>query len=240
MATANVISMPLEEKVNMILSTVVKTEIDISAIKTNLEMIKNENIQLKQKISEMENKMHYLESLCNQNTMVFYNVPETTVENNIQCEEKIIYAINSNMNVAVEKKDIERTYRLGKKNNRNRPILVKFVNYKTKSEVSKNRSKLRGSGLAITDYFTSKVLEERKELMVYFNMEKEKNKNVYLKYNKLCIDDVEYTLDDLKNNKKGKQLKKIKEKQTSAGNIEEDNIPSGSQYTLRNKNKSQK
>ena len=53
--------------------------------------------------------------------------------------------------------DIDRSHRIGKPNNRgHRPIIVKFTNYSIKSNLLKQRRKLKSTGISIQEDLTSR------------------------------------------------------------------------------------
>ena len=78
-------------------------------------------------------------------------------------------------------------YRLGKMNKEDkpRPILIFLVSAWKKSEIMKNKKKLKG--LYVNDDYSKETMEKRKELQPRLEEERKKGNIAYLKHDKLII-----------------------------------------------------
>ena len=66
------------------------------------------------------------------------------------------------MNLEVYQTDLDRSHRLGKpraSGGKPRPIIVKFSRYNLRNSVFKNKKKLKGKGVAITESLTKKRMD---------------------------------------------------------------------------------
>ena len=60
------------------------------------------------------------------------------------------------MNEEIVVTDIDRSHRLGKKkvNGKARPIIIKFTRYNVRNRIYRNKKKLKGKGISITESLT--------------------------------------------------------------------------------------
>ena len=107
--------------------------------------LKAENEKLTKQ--DLEEKVSYLEGQSKRNNLLFHGVPEQKDEKWEECEVAVrkILEEKLGMEEASSESDIatERAHRVGKfTKDKIRPIVVKFANYKHRSLVFKNKSKL--------------------------------------------------------------------------------------------------
>ena len=96
--------------------------------------------------------------------------------------------------------DVAEITRIGKfQPERKRPILVKLQTWNKKIEVYQKAKNLKGSEIWINDDYTKKVQEDIKALMPYLKREKLRGHRVFLRYDKLVINDEAYELEQLVN-----------------------------------------
>ena len=74
------------------------------------------------------------------------------------------------MDETIKSEDIDRSHRLDKpkplKNDKPCPIIVKFVRYNTRNRIYRNKEKLKGTGISVTESLTAKrinMLEKARE-----------------------------------------------------------------------------
>ena len=69
------------------------------------------------------------------------------------------------MGETIEKNEIDRSHRLGapKNNGKSRPIIIKFTRCNTRCGVFKNKKKLKGKSISVTEKSTKKRMEARKK-----------------------------------------------------------------------------
>ena len=69
--------------------------------------------------------------------------------------------VNDKLGVKINLSDLDRSHRLMQKikSTKPRPIIVKFTSYNVKAEVYRQKRKLKGSGIVITESLTKTRLE---------------------------------------------------------------------------------
>ncbi|KAK9744415.1 hypothetical protein QE152_g7762 [Popillia japonica] len=173
----------------MILKIVAKTNTDLSQLQGTVNQLKNENISTQKQIADLENKIEYLENQTRRNNIVIYGVPEDDRETWEATEIKATDIIKNYIKVDISGADVERAHRIGKKvDNEERPIIVRFVNYKYKERILKCAKNLAGTRFAVTENFSARILQQRKLLKPYLMEAKKAGKRAHLKYNKLIIE----------------------------------------------------
>lgn len=153
-----------------------------------LKPILEENGKLKIKVENLEKKVEYLEREKKRNNIIIHGLKE---------EEKSVLELFLNlkkcffdgMHITLEEFEINKIHRIGKLNNgeKPRPILVSFVSEWKKTEVMRNKKKLKE--LYIMEDFSKETLEKRKALQPKLMEERKKGNFAYIKYDKLIIKD---------------------------------------------------
>lgn len=82
--------------------------------------------------------------------LIFKDIPE---DENSDLEETIINIAEENLNVDINKRELESALRIGKTktNTHIRPILVAFSSMKTRNILLQNRTQLKGSNIFIEE-----------------------------------------------------------------------------------------
>ena len=175
----------LEQKVDLILKTVIRTSTEIAELK-------NENNYLKEKIIKMEKNMDYLESQLMQNEIFFYGITNDDIE------LEVLNVINNIIILPfkVTMDHIQNVKEIGK--GEKRDILVKFVSLKTRNAILKNAKNLRNTKYAVAPRFTRKVMEERQLLKPYLLSAKNLGHEAKLINNTICINKKIYNLEQCK------------------------------------------
>ena len=90
----------------------------------------------------------------------------------------------------IKPEDIDRSRRLGKpkssKNAKPRPIIVKFVRYSTRNGIYRNKKKLKGTGISVTESLTARrinMLEKAREEHTFNNVWSQDGKIMFLDRN---------------------------------------------------------
>lgn len=152
---------------------------------------------LKKNQENQEKRIDQLKREIRTRNLVLFGVTET--ENSyFDLEKLIIKIINQKLNVECTLNEIEHARRLGRKNERPRPIVIGFTTLGKKIKILKNKSKLEGTQMYIKNDYPTKILKEREALQEELKEKKASGKNAVLIYNKLVI---------LPNNKKSSPRK---------------------------------
>lgn len=145
---------------------------------------KYENLK---KITEnQEKRIYFMEKEARKRNIIFFGVEETekSYEN---LENNIINWISSYLNIQLTYSDIQEIRRVGKKEERPRPIIVTFTTLGVKIKIWKQRKTLKDTLFYMKEDYPKYVLEKRKSLQEQLQIEREKGNTAILKYDKLII-----------------------------------------------------
>lgn len=178
----------LQEKLNQQTVTITKsvTENVLEALDEKIKHIVSENKALKSKVTELEQKINFMEKDKRKNNLIFFGTEEAGKS---ECElVDYVKEIISDMEIHIESSEINTVYRIGRwtSNSINRPIVVSFTTTWKKHLIMKNKASLP-SGIYIKEDFPKEVLEKRKQLQLQVVEEKKKGNLAFLKYDKLII-----------------------------------------------------
>lgn len=120
--------------------------------------------QLRTKCWGYENEIDGLEQYGRRNCLLFHGIPEEDGENT---DETFINQVSEHLGVVLQPTDLDRSHRLGKpkEDGKARPIIAKFARHNTKSAVFREKKKLKGKNLLVTESLTRRrvtVLAESK------------------------------------------------------------------------------
>lgn len=151
----------LKDSVREAIVSELKTTID-----RNTEVIKQLELSLQErdtKIMKLEQllceKTDSLEQYQRRQCLRIFGIPEMDAEDT----DKIAIDVASKIGIKLETCDIDRSHRVGRKADRPRPVIVKFVSYRKRREVFQNKKQLKGSGVTIREDLTQmryKLLKE--------------------------------------------------------------------------------
>ncbi|KAK9674887.1 hypothetical protein QE152_g40787 [Popillia japonica] len=179
----------------MVLKTVeavLKSEELLNSISTIIaekleQKIENITKAYEQKVSQLEEKLNIayktidsLEQYSRRNSLRIYGLPMTTNENS---DEAVIQFCKEKLQVEVKKEMIDCSHRLGKEENRSKPLLVKFVNKNIKQEIYRKKSRLKGSKIVIREDLTHKNIQLMKNVRDKFTTAWTNNCNIFTKVN---------------------------------------------------------
>ena len=124
--------------------------------------LQNDNARLKEVIVSLEEKIDDIEQRNRNQCLLIHGVPE---EGDASTDDLTLGVINGHLelqDISIEK--IQRTHRVGPKREQRstrsntlkpRPIIVRFLNYRDRQRVYKNKRKLKGKGITISENLTS-------------------------------------------------------------------------------------
>lgn len=182
--------MPLTREQVMEIKSLLKTSvaeiIDDRDFKDKLvaslsEIIKKKLAEQKQeydkKIRKLEDKIDSMEQYSRRKNIRIYGVAENPKINVSEEVGKTLKTLN------LEQKQVAECYRIGKvKNDKPRPIFVKFCNYEDKHQVILSRKKLKGTKIHIKEDLTKTRFEIMKEASIKYGY-----KNVWSTNGKVFI-----------------------------------------------------
>ena len=127
-----------------------------------------ENKRLRDIIEKLELQLDDNEQRSRNGCLVIHGVPENDSEDT---DDLVLDVINNSLELGnIDLNDIQRSHRLGPKknsrntrssstNNRPRPIILRFTSYRERDKVFRNKSKLKGSKVLITENLTRRRYE---------------------------------------------------------------------------------
>lgn len=176
----------LDEKLNqqtkIITTTVTKNVME--AIDERLKTITEENIKLKAKISTLEQKLNIIELEKRKYNLVFFGIEESG-----KPEAEMVDYIKDiiiETGTHIDSQEIKNIYRIGKNNNKSRPVVVTIASLWKKHIILKNKANLP-PGMNVKEDYTKEVLEKRKQLQPQLEEERKKGNIAFLKYDKLIV-----------------------------------------------------
>ena len=154
--------------------------------------------QTRSKITELENAndrlnddLVYLQSQSMRSNLVFTNVPESTIEGQVETEEIIRHHLVDKMKITkeqVEKISFEKVHRMGaKQNGRIRNIVAKFTLFKEREYVRKQWKTLEGSNYNVYEQFPKEVVEKRRRLQTKVREHGSKGYTAWITYDTMYV-----------------------------------------------------
>lgn len=135
-------------------------------------------ILLETKLGKAYEDIDALEQYSRRNNIRIYGVPETTGED---IDTVITSVCKEKLGVDVTAGSIDCCHRLGKKENGNRPILVKFCSRNIKQAVYNTKSKLKGTKMVIREDLTKRRLSLLKDVQKKCDAAWTNNCNIFTK-----------------------------------------------------------
>lgn len=138
-------------------------EIDkrISECDIKISEVTQQNMKLSQ---ELDKQQQY----SRRNNLRIFGLPVVPSEDT---EEVVLNLFKSNMQLNLEKNMLDRVHRLGKVRDNKQQIIVKFISYRYRSLVLKNRKNLKGSGIYIAEDLTTNRIKLYKEAQTKYGKE---------------------------------------------------------------------
>lgn len=175
----------LSEKVDNLMSEV-KSQQDI------IKVLETANSKMTEKVDQIEQQIKA-------NNLIFLNVRENKNESHKTTLQKVLQVVNRMMKIRLNANDISLALRVESENfNKTRPIVVKFNKFSDKMKVLAGKAKLKKSTVDITSDYSELVNLRRKELLPFLLEKRRQGHNAFLLYDKLLVDGVKLTLEELK------------------------------------------
>ncbi|XP_076447171.1 uncharacterized protein LOC143284346 [Babylonia areolata] len=165
-------------------------------MQTEIDEVRKENKELKEKVSSLEEKLDDQESRGRRKNLIFYGIPTppNRAETYADCEEAVKDVLRNKMGIQ-EEIPMERAHRLKGGRGGTRPIIVLFEKYKHKEKVLSECKKLKGTDVFVSEDFTLKVREKRRQLLPFLREAKSANKRAFLRFDSLVVEGKHYVYD---------------------------------------------
>ncbi|CAH1155681.1 unnamed protein product [Phaedon cochleariae] len=169
-------------------------QIGVSIVKEEVQILQEENKQLKSKLEKVEKRQKH-------NNLVFYGIKEEASENQHSLLETIVEITEQKLEIELKKSDFNDIFRLGKKSGsqsgHNRPILVSLISHIKRQEILRSGKKFKSTGIFVADDLSDSERKERKILIEGLKEARNNNKKASIKGNKLIIEGKEYTASNI-------------------------------------------
>lgn len=151
----------------------------LTPLSREIEVLKLENKELKGQLLEINKKSRM-------NNLILFGLQETE-KSSAGLMELTINKFKSDLNITLDNRDINKIYRLGKKDTsgKNRPTLITFVNSWKKDIVFQSRKQLQN--VYVTEDYPKDILTKRKLLQQQLVEERKKGNFAIIKYDKLIV-----------------------------------------------------
>lgn len=139
----------------------------------------------------LQKKCLYLERKLRKNNIIIFGLDpqkETLIADTIN-------TLNRLLNLNISKSDINNIYIVG--TSEKPPVIVEFLSFLTKTDIFKNITKLRGTGVSITNDLSVEDRNEQKVLYSHLKLAREQKLQARISGNKLIIDNNPYTVEQL-------------------------------------------
>lgn len=155
-------------------------------INEKFQNLESKNEQLEKKIVDQERRIDAVEKEIRKKNLVFFGIQENE-KSYWELEKTMLTVINEKMNVGCLTQEISSVWRIGKKGERTRPIIVSFNSLGKKIEVIKKKKLLQQFDIYVSEDFPIKIIQKRRELRVELKQLLDQGKEAYLKYDKIII-----------------------------------------------------
>ncbi|CAH0551830.1 unnamed protein product [Brassicogethes aeneus] len=174
----------------------------LNEIKNSLNQLKNEVSTLEKENQVLKDKFKKVEHQFKKNNIIVFGCPkDNTLEKNLLLLQK---ALGININQS----DINNIYEIGEeKSEISKPLKIKLISFLKKKEILKNAYKLKelketkNINIFISDDLSKEDQDIQKELRKYLNTAKKNKLKTKIVKNTLIVEDVSYTLENLKKNR---------------------------------------
>ncbi|KAI5633374.1 hypothetical protein NE865_13879 [Phthorimaea operculella] len=157
----------------------------MAAFNEKMKIITEENENLKIRVSELENKLNYLDKEKRRNNIILFGMEEK--ENSEAELVDVVKEIITDMEIHLDSSEISKVSRIGKRSdNKLRPVVATITTTWKKNMIIRNKTKLT-TGVYIKEDYSKETLEKRKVLQKQVEDERRKGNKAFIKYDKLIV-----------------------------------------------------
>jgi len=155
------------------------------------QALEEENVDLRNTIKSMDERLDYMENQSRRNNLIFHGVaPAKKGETWTDCEKIVTDVIEQKLDLT-DSVNIQRAHRIM----RGKAIIVKLSEDKDKYAILKRSKALKGTKMYITEDFSLAVRQKRKGLIPHMVKARDNELKAVLRFDKLYIEDNIYTYD---------------------------------------------
>lgn len=187
-------------KIEMQNQTSELTNTILDKMEEKLKPVLEANQIMKMKVEKLEKKVELLERDKKSNNIIVHGLAEKE-QSTLDLIECIAKCFLDELGIPIKNYEINKIYRIGKGNNKEkpRPILLSLVSGWKKTEIMRNKKKLKYS--YITEDYSKETLEIRKSLQPKLMEERKKGNLAYIKHDKLVVKENSRPIDKRKREK---------------------------------------
>lgn len=165
-----------------------------STLRTDLATLRSDTTDIARQIVRLTTQMDDTEDRSRRNNLIFYNIPDPNPKETFaESEEILIRHCKEHLKLNVDPTHIDRAHRLGRHTDgRNRPLIVKLNQFKTKESLLSNGPKFKGSNFSVGEDFSQPTRTARKHLITFA---KSKSAPYSLRFKTLHIGAKRYVFD---------------------------------------------
>lgn len=161
-------------------------------IVTENKELKKEMSALKETNDGMLHKLQDLEDRSRRNNLMITGVQEVKGETWEETETKMVEAIENKLKITLRHGDVERAHRVGRAfKDKDRPIIARFSNFKTKETVITAARQRKVEGLYVNEDYSKETRDERRELVKLMKQKKVTGITAFVRYKKLIVRNTE-------------------------------------------------
>lgn len=173
----------------------------IAQIESNCEGMSNSVKEVKSSIAraneELGDVVEDMNNRMRRNNLLVKGLPESENESYEKTESIVKEFFSAHLSLTLG--DIERAHRIGQRRSSfNRPIIIKFLNYKSKTEALRNAFKLKNLAsprVWIEEDFSPKIQQARKRLRDFAKLNRKESERYSLRFNTLHMQNGIYRYD---------------------------------------------
>ena len=162
-------------------SQLVDLKKSVDLISTQFDEYEKERVEREEKkvsvlnkqVGDLDQKIEKQEQYSRRNCLLIHGVAENKDENT---DDVVLSIFKDEMDIEIFTDDLDRTHRIGKTKDNNkhrRPIIVKFANHNDKHKVFRNKKRLKGKKISITESLTKTrmaKLNEARDVFGFMNV----------------------------------------------------------------------
>lgn len=229
----------LEGRTNALSKQNEERTLEIKNIYKKIEALNIQNETLKAEIKELQAMKTTSEPKHTENNskkIVIYGFSERHNESEWELHSRLIDMFHEILNVDLTGY-IEEIYRIGRKNTKNRPLVIEFLSKRMSKYIIENGNYFQGTGIFITEFLNENARKHRNLLREEMIKARINGQYAIIRNNRLFIDGKQVTLKDDKEtyitatltNQQGKE-----NKQTTNKNYKSENNEAPTNNTFRN------
>ena len=194
----------LQNSLEFTQDNVAEIQKDLTVIKGNVYKVEHRMDALESRSdcnSELKEQYLNLSTCSRKENLKFSGIPEEDGERNNSTIAKVRDVFTNKLGITnASEIKFQRCHRMGRPSNtmkNPRDIIARFVLFPDREEVWKRRNKLKNSGISMSEDFPPEIVKRRAKLYPIYKLAKNKNYKCRMPIDKLIIEGVSYTVDNL-------------------------------------------